>query len=119
MPGQAATHAVALPELALLQVCRFRPDGTKDFTPIKQSEAVYIPFYTGSGLNTSSARYTITAVVYHLGQSPLSGHYRSALIAQGRMCYHTDDNVAAEVHTAELASQVEQNSFLYFLRKTV
>ena len=118
--GQAATHAaVALPELAVLQVCRFRPDGTKDFTPIKLSEAVYIPFYTGSGLNTSSARYTITAVVYHLGQSPLSGHYRSALIAQGRICYHTDDNVAAEVHTAELASRVEQNPYLYFLRKTI
>ena len=44
--------------------------------------------------------------------------HRSALVEQGRLCYHTDDNVAAEAHLPELTARVEQNSYLYFLRKS-
>ena len=117
--GQAATHAaVETPAIAVLQICRFSPEGGKDFTPVQLSTSVYLPIFTGSGLHTTSVRYSVAAVVYHLGHHPQSGHYRSALVEQGRLCYHTDDNVAAEAHSPELTDQVEQNSYLYFLRKS-
>ncbi|CAE7292983.1 unnamed protein product [Symbiodinium microadriaticum] len=104
--GQAATHAaVETPAIAVLQICRFSPEGGKDFTPVQLSTSVYLPIFTGSGLHTTSVRYSVAAVVYHLGHHPQSGHYRSALVEQGRLCYHTDDNVAAEAHSPELTDQ--------------
>ena len=116
--GQAVTHAaVVLPELVILQICRFSPSGNKDFTRVKLSDSVYLPVFTGPGLNTSSVRYSVTAIIYHLGLTPQSGHYRTALVERGRLCYHTDDNEATTVHQPEHTDRVEQNSYLYFLRK--
>ena len=115
---QAAVHAAtSLPELAILQISRFRPDGSKDHTPVKLSEAVYIPQFSTAGLATTSVRYVITAVIYHLGESLLRGHYRAALVEQGRLCHHTDDNVIPTPHRSSDTAVVEQNSYIYFLRK--
>ena len=117
---QAAMHAATvLPELAILQISRFHPDGSKDPTHVRLSEAVYIPVFSNDGVTTTSARYIVTAVIYHLGGSLLRGHYRAALVEQGRLCYQTDDNISAISHQPSETAKVEQNSYIFFLRKHV
>ena len=116
--NQAARHArTAKPDWLVLQVSRFDDAGCKLVEPAGFSEAVYIPFFTGQSLATSSARYRVSAVIYHLGPTLLSGHYRSALCQAGSIQLVTDDGTPARQATVRDVQQIQSNVYLFFLRK--
>ena len=116
--NQAQRHAlVTAPEVLVAQVGRFGDDGCKLQFRIQSSRTVYIPSFTGSGLHTTSHAYTVEAIVFHLGPSRDSGHYRTALLQQGNLYRLTDDgSLPAAVQDTDVAV-VEHNAYLYFLRK--
>ena len=116
--NQASRHAMTdTPAWLVLQVSRFDDAGCKLGTPVSISDAVYIPYFTGDSLMTSSARYQVLAAVYHLGPSLLTGHYRAALCRAGVFQYVTDDGVSARATTDEDVQQIQSNAYLFFVRK--
>ena len=78
---------------------------------------MYVLQFSGEGLHTTSVRYVFEAVIYHLGPTMRSGHYRAALCVEDRILYVTDDEMPAcsardhEVHT------VKHNAYMFLLRK--
>ena len=50
-----------------------------------------MPFFSGTGITTASHPYQLTAIVYHLGPTRLSGHYRAAKLTEGDITWVTDD----------------------------
>ena len=113
----AASNEASLPALFPLQVNRFDAEGNKLHTPVTPSNAVYIPFYTLDGLRTASCRYRLTAIIFHIGATKLQGHYRTALQRNGSLQFVTDDNTSAAPMTAETERLVNQNSYIFLLKK--
>ena len=119
--NQASRHAFAsadsLPVLFAVQLHGFGPRGNKLRVPVHWGAAVYLRVFTDSNLRTTSQRYIIDAVVFHLGESVHRGHYRAVFSSEGRVRFITDDNVQtcepipAEIETAQ------QNSYILFLRR--
>ena len=114
--NQADRHAaVTLPPLLPVQISRFTSTGLKVQFPVRFSEAVYVPFFEDLSLRTSSHRYLLAAVIYHIGESRSHGHYRTALFLRGKPMHVTDDNCKpcpahpADVHTAE------NNAYIFIL----
>ena len=114
--NQAARHAImardALPQRLPLQINRFDEAGRKVHHEVQWSSAVYMPVYTGEGLQTTSQRYIVSSVVYHIGPSRLHGHFRAALANNV-----TDDNIPTQPLSVSDLRCVQQNSYLFFLRK--
>eukprot|EP00439_Symbiodinium_sp_Y106_P081331 s12_g20.t1 len=106
--NQPARHALwcsaTLPELLPVQVNRFDDSGCKVHRAIRWSNAVYVPVFTGPSLQTTSQRYLVTSVVYHLGPTRLQGHYRAALADNGQLCHVTDDNQPSDVDRGDIRS---------------
>ena len=116
--NQAARHAILeAPDILALQINRFHPDGSKVHTPIGLSTAVYIPQFSGEGLRTTSVRYVLEAVVYHLGPTMRSGYYRTALCVEGRILYVTDDAMPACSVQDQDVYTVRHNAYMFLLRK--
>ena len=119
--NQAAVHAArsaeTLPALFPLQVNRFSEAGEKLRTVIQPSEAVYIPYFVEDGIRTASCRYRLVAIIFHLGSSKLQGHYRTALLQHGRLQFITDDNVCATTVSDAVSRLVNQNSYVFILKK--
>lgn len=119
--NQPARHALwcsaTLPELLPVQVNRFDDSGCKVHRAIRWSNAVYVPVFAGPSLQTTSQRYLVTSVVYHLGPTRLQGHYRAALADNGQLCHVTDDNQPSVPLTDSDLRNVQQNSYLFFLKK--
>ena len=114
--NQADRHAaVTLPPLLPVQISRFTSTGLKVQFPVKFSEAVYVPFFEDLSLRTSSHRYLLAAVIYHIGESRSHGHYKTALFHRGQLTHVTDDNCRpcpahpADVHTAA------NNAYIFIL----
>ena len=119
--NQASRHAVDsashMPILLPVQIHRFRADGSKLHTPLQWGEAVYVPAFTGDGLHTTSSRYIVDAVVFHLGESVHQGHYRAVLASEGAIRYITEDGITAYEPTEAEVRTAQQNSYLFFLRR--
>ena len=114
--NQADRHAaVTLPPLLPVQISRFTSTGHKVQFPVRFSEAVYMPYFEDLSLRTSSHRYLLAAVIYHIGESRSHGHYRTAFFLHGQLMHVTDDNCKpcpacpADVRTAE------NNAYIFIL----
>ena len=101
--------AVTSPPILPLQLNRFGQDGNKVLSPIALSPTVFFPCFTGQGTNTQSVQYQLAAVQYHLGQTPLSGHYRTAFFSRGAPVYTTDDNRSAQACTDSDIDSIRRN----------
>ena len=119
--NQASRHAAqtasALPMLFPVQVNRFDSQGQKVHTMIKPSAAVYVPHFTANGIHTASCRYQLRAIVFHIGATKLQGHYRVALLQDGRLQHVTDDNICAEMCSTSVEELVNRNSYIFLLSK--
>ena len=78
---------------------------------------MYVPAFTGEGLHTTSSRYIIDAVVFHLGESVHRGHYRTVLASEGAIRHITEDGIPAYEPTETEVRTAQQNSYLFFLRR--
>ena len=116
--NQAARHALlAEPMWLPLQVSRFDAQGRKTFDSVQISSAVYLPRFVDNTLHTTSTRYHITAVIFHLGDSPQRGHYRTAFYKDGRIVGMTDDNVQPIPASDADVELVQRNCYIFILRK--
>ncbi|OLP82599.1 hypothetical protein AK812_SmicGene36740 [Symbiodinium microadriaticum] len=114
----AARHALlAEPMWLPLQVSRFDARGRKTFDSVQISSAVYLPRFVDNTLHTTSTRYHITAVIFHLGDSPQRGHYRTAFYKDGRIVGMTDDNVQPIPASDADVELVQRNCYIFILRK--
>ena len=117
--NQASQHAaVKLPTWLAVQLCRFDEEGRKVQHRLAMHPYVYVPEFVGPGLPCTSRRYILTAVVYHLGQSKTSGHYRAALFTDGVLSHVTDDGTVASEVTADDHEVVSRNAYVRFLKQT-
>lgn len=117
----ASRHAFAsadsLPVLFAVQIHRFGPEGNKLSNPVQWGAAVYMPTFTDSGIRTTSKRYVVDSVIFHLGESVHHGHYRVVFSSEGSAKFITDDNTSTcpialgEIETAQ------KNSYIFFLRR--
>ena len=116
--NQAERHAlVSLPAVLPLQICRFANDGRKLRFRVNLSKRVYVPYFTGSDISTSSHPYQVVAIVYHIGQSRTSGHYRAALLKEGDIRFVTDDHQLPQEPSEVQSAEVLDNSYIFFLQR--
>ena len=119
--NQAAQHAAVLnPTILPVQLNRFGPDGQKDQHPIILNPVVYVPRFVDNALATTSDKYSLASVVFHIGPSKHSGHYRAALFgANGFMTHLTEDGVSAIPSQRDDLQVVRQNACVCFLVKSI
>ena len=116
--NQAERHALErTPDLLVLQVNRFGTEGRKVLAPLGISTSIYIPVFRGSSIGTTSQRYVLQAIVYHLGPDMQAGHYRTALCSRGFISHVTDDATPVQEATRSDHESVKHNSCLFFLKK--
>ena len=116
--NQAARHAMlSEPAWLPVQVSRFDSQGHKTSRPVQISDAVYLPSFVGHTLQTTSHRYQLTAIIFHVGESLLAGHYRTALCANGSIVSITDDGMISQTASEADARFVYSNAYIFLLRK--
>ena len=117
--AQANLHAVSkLPGMLALQIARFTDQGIKCTGKIVPSWSFALPYFPDNGISVAHALYQVTAIVYHLGDSILQGHYRAVLFEEGIPCYHTDDGKKAVRLRPRDLSTVLSNAYLLFATKS-
>ena len=79
-----------LPPVVPLQISRFTSEGNKLRGRIVLTPIIHIPLFADSSTRTTSCKYQIHAVTYHLGPDIYSGHYRTLLFKQGAPCMVTE-----------------------------
>ena len=75
---------VDTPELLVLQVARFSDVGAKIRGIIKPPYVVEIPCFSSHHTDVRRIRYEVVSIVYHLGPTSRSGHYRSVTAVRCR-----------------------------------
>ena len=83
-------------------------------TPIRlDADPIQVPIWEDvSTLQTRQVHYRVSAVAFHEGRTPSSGHYRTCLLHQG--CHYiTDDNAGARKLGPQLLPLVQSNSYLF------
>jgi len=114
--NQEARHAaLTLPAVLPVQICRFDNRGHKIKFPVRFSAAVYMPFFPDSTACTASQRYRVAAVIYHIGDSRLHGHYRSALFWKGEVTHVTDDNTVPSQVSERDRNMIRDNAYIAVL----
>ena len=118
--GQALTFAATdgPPQCLLLQVARFSDRGDKLDGPIMPPFTVDFPYFVGPGNSTLRAKYTVQSIIFHLGRSTTSGHYRAALLKRGKVLFITDDGKTAQPVPMQYLNVVYSNSYIFCLTKT-
>ena len=126
---QYSVHALQEPSAFLvIQLQRFAQTGNTyckitNECRIQAGELVDVPVFS-SGLRLTSASYCVRAVLYHLGSTPYSGHYRTALcvattsMGSRRWDFHvTDDGIPTKLATGSDVREIQANCYLCFLSK--
>ena len=79
---------------------------------------VVVPCFSSAEGDISMDTFELCAVIFHLGDSPFTGHYRAGLRYQGQWLLYDDDALPTKVQ--ELTTYVCCNSCMYWLvRPTV
>ena len=90
--AQASPHALSsLPAVLALQIARFTDQGDKCPGKVAPLWSFAMPFYRNDGVDLEHTSYRVTAIIYHVGESILQGHYRAVLFEDGMPAHHTDD----------------------------
>ena len=113
--NQPIPHALSKSsELKILQLPRF-VDGRKVHDPMPLQEEVLLPQFEEDGIQVHPVRYHLVSFIVHIGHTPHSGHYRTAVrTAEGWRL--GDDDKATE--PVSLSDPLPLNSaYLAFLVK--
>ena len=90
--AQANPHTLSsLPAVLALQIARFTDQGDKCPGKVVPLWSFAMPYYRNEGVDLEHASYRVTAIIYHIGESILQGHYRAVLFEDGMPAHHTDD----------------------------
>ena len=108
---QMEAHTVVL---QLDRFCMRGPFVHKDLTPIAAPEGrLLLPVIDQNGAHVWLP-YAVRAIILHIGQSPLSGHYRMAYADAGAMRITDDNKPSAGVSAND---RVDERAYMYFLRR--
>ena len=102
-----------------LQQNRFRTDSAgsrKCSSSVSIPRQLSIPCWIAGGIQ--QILFQVSAVLIHLGDTPNSGHYRSALFEPNGRCWYTDDNRNAVCPSVSDAKVFRENAYVVFLSPT-
>ena len=89
--GQPVPRALSSPsELIILQLPRFL-DGRKVLDHIQLQEEVLLPQFEADSIQVQQVPYRLTSFIIHLGHTPHSGHYRTAILTSDGWQLGDDD----------------------------
>ena len=116
---EARTAINGGPELLVLQIARFNDMGHKVIGIVQLSFPLQVPVFSDVHLTTSvtPAPYEVVSIVFHEGHTSRSGHYRAALLTNGVITHSTDDGRSAKPASSEEVVHINNNSYLFFLRR--
>ena len=119
--NQAQRHAaVSLPPVVPLQIGRFTVAGDKQPGNIILTPIIHMPLFAEADLRTTSSKYILPAVIYHLGPTRDSGHYRTLLCQAGRPYVVTDDNqYPVPASTADIEVAMNNSYILFYCKEDV
>ena len=115
---QETVHAVLqCPPGFVLQVGRFEFDTQSGYTRkqryrITLDRMVELPLVGRAG-SIMRVKFELCAVAYHLGETPVSGHYK-ALVLHNDTFYVVDDGVSAQRCSLGDLDECSCNSYLFF-----
>ena len=116
---QYAVHALPAHQGCLfLQLCRYDSHTSKNMQPlaVRPGDSVALPVFTDTtGLCTRLELLRVAVVVYHLGASVTSGHYKTLIGTPhtSEWSYHIcDDNKAPKRATKRDLTEVDHNAYL-------
>ena len=76
-----------------------------------------LPVFIGPTSDISTTKYRVACIIYHIGGTIQSGHYRTAVLQNGSMTHASDDNRTPVPLTFNQRAQVLSNSYLFFLHR--
>ena len=76
---------------------------------------ILMPCFSNATGDVSMEPFVLCGVVFHLGQTPFSGHYRAGLKYKGHWLLYEDDTLPEKVAT--LPESVSRNTILFWLVK--
>ena len=76
---------------------------------------ILMPCFSNATGDVSMEPFVLCGVVFHLGQTPFSGHYRAGLKYRGHWLLYEDDTLPEKVAT--LPESVSRNTILFWLVK--
>ena len=101
----------------LLSVSRFLPEtGIKNQQQIDFNTTVRFPCYTNVEGDIHFFSYDICALVFHIGATPITGHYRAALRCHNKWMVYEDGQLPDSMQS--LTPAIQQNVVLFWLIPT-
>ena len=98
----------------VLNISRFLPEtGVKNQQHIEISNTVRFPSFINDSGDIHFHQYHVSALVYHVGGTPISGHYRTALQCGSKWFVYEDGKLPDQLQT--LTAQIQSNAVLIWL----
>ena len=98
----------------ILNVSRFLPEtGRKNQQCIEITPTVRFPSFINDDGDTHFHQYQVSALIYHIGSSPISGHYRAVLQCGPTWFAYEDGQLPEQLPT--LTKEIQQNVVLIWL----
>ena len=117
--AQANPHALSsLPAVLALQIARFTDQGYKCPGKLSPPWSFAMAYYRNEGLEIEHTSYRITAIIYHIGESILQGHYRAVLFEDGMPAHHTDDGRKSTKLRSRDLNFILRNCYVIFATKS-
>ena len=101
------------PPFLLAQVARFDDSGAKVQGVVQAPYTIDLPIFNGA----RTCRYTARCLVFHLGDTSRSGHYKAAMLRQDRVESTTDDyRTLQPVEPSEVGTIMKKSSIFFLSR---
>ena len=105
------------PPFLLAQVARFDDNGAKVPGVVQAPYTIDLPIFNGAGCRTHTCRYTANCLVFHLGDTSRSGHYKAAMLRQDRVESTTDDYRTLQPVEPSEVGTIMKKSYIFFLSR--
>lgn len=106
--------ATQVGRILVLAISRFLPDTTqKCEQKIVFHNTVRFPCFQPNSADVQHCQFLISGFIFHLGQTPYSGHYRAAFRCQNRWYLYEDGQLPEKC--IDIPDKVLQNTVLFML----
>ena len=101
--------------IVVLSISRFLPEThTKNTQLIEISQTVRFPYFTHDGDAVSFQDMMVCGLIYHLGATPITGHYRAVLNCGHRWLDYEDGQLPDSM--IQLSARIQTNVVMVWLR---
>ena len=103
--------------ILILSISRYLPEfGVKNLQNILIPQTVRFPFFLNEEGAVHFFEYKVCGLIYHLGATPITGHYRAVLNCDNRWLNYEDGRLPDSLHT--LTDQIQSNVVMLWLQPT-